>query len=198
VEVLGLAPAPSPTTPAPAGVNVGEVAGDVLHGLWTGLTSSAWSVATLIALGTLMLIQAVHELSYPHSRRDPVRSFSRADKAMILDRAGHRCEHHTPLVGRCRQTKRLEADHVVPWSRGGPTIVGNGQALCRVHNRQKSARVPYRWQLRALQRRRASYFPYGANETIARRLPRRSDMTPESAVGFREITTPALEAARRS
>jgi hypothetical protein len=198
VEVLGPVPAPSPTAPAPGSVNVGEVAGDVVHGLWAGLTSSAWSIVVLVALGTMLLTHAVHELSYPRSRRDPTRLFSRADKALILARAGHRCEHHTPIAGRCKQTRRLQADHVVPWSRGGPTIVSNGQALCAVHNREKSARVPYRWQLRALHRRRASYYPYGANEPITRRLLRPEDRAPDSAVRFHEITSPELDIARGS
>lgn len=178
-------------------MNVGEVAGDALNGLWTGLTSSVWSIVALVALGAVMLAHGVHELSYPHARRDAVRSFSRADKAMVLDRAGHRCEHHTFGFGRCRETQRLEADHIVPWARGGPTTPANCQALCQVHNLQKSARVPYRWQLRALQRRRASYYPHGANEAIARRLPRRQDTPPDSAVRFHEITSTDLDIARR-
>lgn len=32
----------------------------------------------------------------------------------------------------------MEADHIVPWSRGGKTSAENCQMLCRAHNRSKS------------------------------------------------------------
>jgi 5-methylcytosine-specific restriction endonuclease McrA len=101
-----------------------------------------------------------------------VRRFSRADKSAILTRAGGRCEHHGWLFGRCRETIGLEADHVHPWSRGGPTAIANGQALCRRHNRLKRATVPFAWQLRALEKRRAAYFPPGVSVAITRRARR--------------------------
>lgn len=41
----------------------------------------------------------------------------------------------------CRaRLDRFEADHVVPWSKGGKTDVRNGQALCPTCNRKKGAR----------------------------------------------------------
>jgi len=45
------------------------------------------------------------------------------------------------------------ADHEVPWSRGGPTDVVNGQALCPDCNREKAARVTHadRFQPRPFQ-----------------------------------------------
>jgi len=36
--------------------------------------------------------------------------------------------------------KEYEADHVLPHSRGGQTLIDNGQVLCRSHNRRKGAR----------------------------------------------------------
>lgn len=87
--------------------------------------------------------------------------FSRVDEATILARAGGRCEHHYLLFGLCRETANLEADHIHPHSRGGQTAVANGQALCRTHNRSKRATVPNAWQLRSLERRRATYYPLG-------------------------------------
>jgi len=44
--------------------------------------------------------------------------------------------------GRCRQcgsNKELHFDHVIPWSKGGPNIVGNIQLLCGTCNRRKGA-----------------------------------------------------------
>jgi 5-methylcytosine-specific restriction endonuclease McrA len=88
-----------------------------------------------------------------------------------LAHAGHRCEHHAPLLGRCRQTERLEADHIHPWSRGGQTAVANGQALCRRHNREKRAAVPFGRQLRSLEKRRAEYYPPGVSGAVTRHAP---------------------------
>ena len=32
----------------------------------------------------------------------------------------------------------MDADHVIPWSKGGPTTIENGQMLCKRHNLEKS------------------------------------------------------------
>jgi 5-methylcytosine-specific restriction endonuclease McrA len=89
-------------------------------------------------------------------RRDLERFFSWPEKQLLIRQANGRCEHKPPLWRRCPE-RGTQADHVVPWSRGGPTELWNGQLLCRRHNKQKSDRVPglvYRWRLR---RRRAKY-----------------------------------------
>ena len=36
---------------------------------------------------------------------------------------------------------QFEADHVLPHSKGGETLIKNGQVLCREHNRQKGAKI---------------------------------------------------------
>ncbi|WP_314191936.1 HNH endonuclease signature motif containing protein [uncultured Arthrobacter sp.] len=90
--------------------------------------------------------------------RDPQRLFTWEQKRALLARAGHRCEHKALLGYRCRATDRLEADHVVPWSRGGPTQLWNGAVLCHRHNRNKSNTIPtalYRWRLVHRRRRYA-------------------------------------------
>jgi len=54
----------------------------------------------------------------------------------ILD--GNRCEGPLLLaLGRCGKPAE-EVDHIYPWSKGGATIVSNGQALFKSHNRSKS------------------------------------------------------------
>jgi|SRR5699024_1973582 len=109
---------------------------------------------TVAALGILALA-ALEGMR--RRRRDPQRLFSHTQKRALLQQAGHRCEHKHPLWRRCRETTRLQADHIMPWSRGGPTQLWNGQILCREHNRRKSNLVPrplYRWRLT---RRRRKY-----------------------------------------
>ena len=143
------------------------------HGIWIAATSSPLTalVAILATLGALTgFVRAVIHSGHD---RDPVRRFSRSEKAAILTRAGHRCEHHHLLLGRCRTTDQLEADHIHPWSRGGQTALANGQALCKQHNRAKRATVPYGWQLRALERRRTTYFPEGLSGAVTMHMPRR-------------------------
>ncbi|WP_217638083.1 HNH endonuclease signature motif containing protein [Geodermatophilus poikilotrophus] len=93
-------------------------------------------------------------------------------KAQLLERAGQRCERHSWLLGRCRATEALQADHVHPHSRGGATDVANGQALCRRHNRGKAARVPWGWELARMQRRRRAYFTPGSVTAVVRHGPR--------------------------
>lgn len=41
----------------------------------------------------------------------------------------------------CGDDQYLEYDHVVPWSRGGYSTLGNGQLLCRRCNNAKGATV---------------------------------------------------------
>lgn len=98
--------------------------------------------------------------------RDPWRRFKYEPRRIVMERAGHRCEAAAfVVVGRCRDAA-VEADHVYPWSRRGATIVSNGQALCRGHNRSKGAMKPPWWYVLLLERRRRSYFPPGADVRV--------------------------------
>lgn len=45
----------------------------------------------------------------------------------------------------CGSTRRLEVDHIVPWSRGGTHERSNLQALCKSCNRSKQARTMEEW-----------------------------------------------------
>lgn len=90
--------------------------------------------------------------------RDPWRTFRFQARRTVMSRAGGRCEGALFFAwGRCGQPA-VEANHVYPWSRGGPTVVANGQALCRDHNRRKSNLRPPWWYVQALERRRQGYF----------------------------------------
>ncbi|WP_051215409.1 HNH endonuclease [Granulicoccus phenolivorans] len=107
-------------------------------------------------LGLLLLPAALRRLRGCR-RRDSRRFFTAAQKRVLLRRAGYRCEHVSPLGRRCRRTRALQADHVVPWSRGGPTRIANGAILCAAHNRAKRARMPSRRARRRLALRRRKY-----------------------------------------
>ncbi len=157
--------------PEMAGSSPGDIVGEVLRSALAEVLSTPW-LAGLLAVITLgKLVQLGPAMVHGGHGRDPRRTFSRAEKAEFLERAGHRCEHHSWLLGRCRGTEALQADHVHPHSRGGATDVLNGQALCRRHNKQKSDRPPWRWELNRLARRRESYFPPGTPTAVLRYGP---------------------------
>jgi 5-methylcytosine-specific restriction endonuclease McrA len=45
----------------------------------------------------------------------------------------------------CRNAAKLEIDHVIPISRGGPHAIGNLVASCRPCNMKKGNRMPSEW-----------------------------------------------------
>lgn len=99
-------------------------------------------------------------------RADPWRRFKGEPRRAVMDRAGGRCEGAIFLAwGRCSE-RATEVDHVYPHSRGGPTTLANGQALCRSHNRRKGAMRPPWWYLLSLERRRRAYFPSGTDVRV--------------------------------
>lgn len=99
-------------------------------------------------------------------RQDPWRLFKGEARRAVMTHAGGRCEGAVFFGwGRCPDAA-AEVDHVYPWSRGGPTIPGNGQALCRGHNRRKAAIRPPWWYVLSLEHRRRSYFPSDADVRV--------------------------------
>ena len=151
--------------------------GDLLRTGWSQIQHTASGRPALVLLGLVVVAAMLQRARVAIGRsrpRDPVRTFPRQLKQEILARAGGRCEQHTLLHGRCPETARLEADHVHPHSRGGWTVLDNGQALCRRHNKAKNARVPSAGELRRLARRRGAYFPAGTATTVSRRRPQRT------------------------
>jgi hypothetical protein len=168
--------------PSPAPSTAPDLVHPLVHGIWTEITSlvahDPWIVPVVFLIVAVSLVRAARTAIHS-GPRDPVRRFGRADKAVLLARAGNRCEHHGWLTGRCRAVDRLEADHVHPWSPGGWTHVTNGQILRRAHNREKRAAIPWNRSLRRLAERRAGYDPPGADPPVVRRRPRNAAPDPQ-------------------
>ena len=152
----------------PSGSGVIDVASQVIGGALAALSTSPWLAIFFGLLVVTSLIQKVRAVVHGGHRKDPLRRFSGSVRAEIFARAGQRCEQHSWLVGRCRQTQSLQADHIHPHSRGGATALANGQALCRRHNKRKAARIPWNWELARLARRREAYFPAGVPRNVIR------------------------------
>lgn len=117
------------------------------------------SAMVLIALGVALtgIIGLFVVTRLKHRHRDSQRSFTWNQKQVIITRADGRCEHKLPLWYRCSAPGE-HADHVVPWSKGGPTQIFNGQLLCAKHNLRKSNHMPtllYIWRLESRRRKYA-------------------------------------------
>lgn len=68
----------------------------------------------------------------------PQRKFEKNIKDQLYARSG-RCAHIDENGKRCEETSysKLEVDHIIPWSKGGLTILDNAQLLCKTHNTSK-------------------------------------------------------------
>ena len=138
----------------------------LLPALWVGLKPFLPLLAVLLAAGLVLACPLPGRGPGAFARRDPWRAFKYELRRAVMTRAGHRCEAGLFLVvGRCRRPA-VEADHVYPWSKGGATVIGNGQALCTLHNRRKGNVTPPWWYLVALESRRRRYFPVGADVRV--------------------------------
>lgn len=142
---------------------------------WSTISSSPWVLA-LFALGSGVVVSRTYlRLRWMHLAirgRDVQRRFTGATRSAVLRRAGNRCEHHYFYFLRCPETTQLEVDHIHPHSRGGSTTLGNGQVLCKRHNRLKGARIPFTWELNRLATVRRRYFPPSVETAVVRRQPR--------------------------
>jgi hypothetical protein len=70
----------------------------------------------------------------PRGFRRTQRNANWRQRAQILMRDGARCR----LCGATASEARLDIDHVIPWSRGGETVIENLQVLCEQCNIGKS------------------------------------------------------------
>ena len=73
------------------------------------------------------------------------RSFNSYERAEIYHKCNGVCQ-----ICNIELKKDFHADHIIPYSKGGLTIIDNGQALCRNCNILKSNKMvnykPRQWQ----------------------------------------------------
>lgn len=69
--------------------------------------------------------------------KDPQRLFTHEQRMAIFRRDGGHCRLKLKCDGVKCEWDAWEADHIVPWSRGGKTIVENGQVACPACNAAK-------------------------------------------------------------
>ena len=67
-------------------------------------------------------------------QKDPKRTFDEAQRQVIYRRGKGICAN----CGKHCEWNNWEADHIVPWSKGGKTEIENGQVLCPSCNLAKS------------------------------------------------------------
>src|SRR3712207_1719663 len=107
----------SMTEPETAGSSPGDLVDEVLQIGLAEVLSTPWLVGLLAVFTLAKVVDLGRAIVHGGHGRDPRRTFSRPDKVQILKRAGHRCERHSWLLGRCRETEALQADHIHPHSR---------------------------------------------------------------------------------
>ena len=97
---------------------------------------SSWDIAT-----HQTFIDYFVENDYSASL-DPQRNFAKDVKDELYARSNC-CAHIDDFGVHCTETNysKLEVDHITPWSKGGRTILGNAQLLCKHHNTSKGNRA---------------------------------------------------------
>lgn len=99
-----------------------------------------WALAVIIPVWTVYLIWAIrHRRQLGHRT---LRFASEDQRAAVWRAYAGRCAHcgTTCVPSLEPRPDRGEIDHIVPWSRGGETVLGNLQLLCSFCNQEKSNR----------------------------------------------------------
>lgn len=141
----------------------GMIVANTFGGMWTVIVAmvvpNLWWILPLVIAWLVLAWPA--QIPVRTERLAPERTwrtFKYGLRRSVFERAGNRCERHNVFGGRCGSAAQ-EVDHIWPYSRGGATVLGNGQALCQFHNRSKRASLPRWWEVRYLLRGRQRYAP---------------------------------------
>ena len=81
--------------------------------------------------------KGIYQYVFDHDERHlDIRAFDDNMKREVYERQLGVC----PLCGEYFDIEQMEADHIVPWCKGGRTVADNCQMLCRKCNREKSGK----------------------------------------------------------
>ena len=174
------------------GIDFGVLIGGIFDGVKPFLP-----ILIPILLLLLILIMPLPGRGPGTHRRDPWRGFKYEARRAVLSMAGDRCEGPILLAwGRCRQPA-AEVDHIYPWSKGGATVVSNGQALCKGHNQSKSNLTPPWWYVLSLERRRRRYYPADATVRVAAAMTPSDKTARADWTARRRLASPDARRVRR-
>ena len=87
--------------------------------------------------------KGIYEYVFDHEKRHlSLREFSEREKTIMYERQKGICPmcKGTENENKKWDFSEMDGDHIIPWSRGGKTVLENGQMLCRKHNLEKSDR----------------------------------------------------------
>lgn len=142
-----------------------DVAGTMVATMWATVSPALPLIVPAVVVAVVISFPMLGR-GPASAQRDPWRGFKFGARAAVFERAGGRCEGALFFAwGRCFEPA-TEIDHVFPHSKGGPTVVSNGQALCKDHNRRKRDMTPPWWYVLALEKRRRQYFPADADVQV--------------------------------
>jgi len=92
-----------------------------------------------------LFFEYVRENNHEMLSKDDRRAFNEAERILVYrinDGMCQMCIDEGKPERECRVSwKDYQADHVLPHSKGGQTVIDNAQVLCSYHNKQKGAKV---------------------------------------------------------
>lgn len=92
-------------------------------------------VAKLVADDDVTKAAGIYEYVFDHQERHlHIRAFSKRDKESAFAKQKGKC----PFCKLTYRIEEMEADHIIPWSKGGHTVAENCQCLCKKCNIEKS------------------------------------------------------------
>lgn len=92
-------------------------------------------VARLVADDDVQKAGGIYWYVFDHEEKHlSIRAFDKRDKQRAFEKQKGKC----PICGLTFKLEEMEADHIVPWSKGGHTVTENCQVLCKDCNRKKS------------------------------------------------------------
>lgn len=91
-------------------------------------------ISTLFTDVDVQKQSGIYEYVFDHQERYlNIRAFNKREKQTAFERQKGRC----PICQMTFKIEEMEADHIVPWSKGGHTTPENCQCLCKDCNRKK-------------------------------------------------------------